>query len=934
MKNKGVIFLLDLRQDQDHCVFGIGQLSQRLAELGFDMRVFDQLDAFLAEFDRFRSQLDHTTNQSVMVIVWVDSPQKLHQDTHTMQKMQSLGIGYQQKIPWIVLSAYEDMAKQIAAFQSGVSHYWVEPDESEELVYQLVQLSEQISYSSYKVVMLDDDAIVLQIQTEILRSKNINVIPTENPMELTDLLERERPDVLVLDLHMPQVCGAQVAWAVRQARSEAELPIVFVSGEDDLEHQMLALRHGGDDFLVKPVNPKQLVETVKMRAQRARQHNRVQTLLKQKLYEQSREHQAVNHHAIVSVADRAGNIVEVNDKFCEISGYHREELIGQNHRMVKSHRHPPGFFKALWRQISSGQSWQGEICNLTKSGQEYWVKSTITPFLDAEGKIYQYVSIRTDITKIKKMELEQEKRLFEQGERVKEWRCLNHVMALLADDSLPDDDVLNQVVHALPPGWRHPDDTRALIELDGRCYATPGFTKTEWCQSSPINLGNTSGQILVCRLQPDLDEEGDGYGILLPEEQRLLDNIALQIGQTFKRRESQKATLRAQQSAERANRAKSDFLSSMSHELRTPLNSIIGFSQLLELSELPDKQKKQIHTIGSSGKHLLSLINDVLEFSKLESGKLSLNIESVDVRPIIDEAVALSESHAYAQDIQIELATWESAIYIKADPVRFKQVVLNLMSNGIKYNRQNGKLSLSWQFNQTDQKNFWQLNIRDTGEGIKESDLERLFEPFDRLGNENSTIEGTGIGLSITKDLVEQMGGHIEVQSQVGVGTTFHVRLPLDDQRPQVSATAHDDEVVNDSGSASSPDPAKTLNVLYVEDTPANMRLMMEVIQLVDRVEIKIAPSAENGLRQAKDWGPQLILLDINLPGMQGDEAVAEFRSLPVYASQSPKIVAVTANVMEKQLAHYHQIGFDQVMAKPFDLNQMIQTIEAVRDAL
>ncbi|HQT05531.1 MAG TPA: ATP-binding protein, partial [Thiotrichales bacterium] len=374
----------------------------------------------------------------------------------------------------------------------------------------------------------------------------------------------------------------------------------------------------------------------------------------------------------------------------------------------------------------------------------------------------------------------------------------------------------------------------------------------------------------------------------------------------------------------------SEFLSSMSHELRTPLNSIIGFSQLLELSDISDKQKKQLRTITQSGKHLLTLINDVLEFAKLENGKIHLNLQPVDVRPIIEQVVALSESHAYANNIQIRLATWQNTHYIQADPVRFQQILVNLMSNGIKYNRPNGLLTLTWQILVRNHQNYWQLSIQDTGYGIAAEDIPRLFIPFDRLGHENSAIEGTGIGLSITKDLVEQMGGYIEVNSEVNLGTSFSVGLPLAHELP---ASQNNDLIVLSSALTSDNASLKPIKVLYVEDNPANMKLMAEIAQLVSSMELRIAPTAENGLKQAEQWLPELILLDINLPGMNGDEAIAKFRTLAGYQTQQPTILAVTANVLPEQMTHYRQVGFDEIITKPFDLAQIIQLIERAQQA-
>ncbi|WP_052501663.1 response regulator [Thiomicrospira microaerophila] len=837
--------------------------------------------------------------------------------------------------PVICTSVRDDYDARLSAFRAGANRYMLKPFEPSSLMDMLNALTGRQAKQPYRVMMVDDCSILLEAQSWVLQSAGIEVMALSEPSEILTAMDDFRPDVLILDVYMPKINGPDLAAIIRERDDYLTLPILFLSAETDLNQQMNALSHGGDDFLVKPVQPDLLVSAVKARAKRARQVLALQNRLHNSLYEREREHQALNQHAIVSVGDRAGNIIAVNDKFCDISGYQRSELIGKNHRIVKSKRHNAAFFEELWHTIANGDVWQGEICNLTKQGEEYWVKSTITPFINESGQVYQYVSIRTDITQVKRLELEQQARLFEQAERVKEWRCLNRIMQLLTDDSLEDHELLNLVVNSIPAGWRYPEDTCALIDLNGVNYATPGFVETQWCQYCSIELEQLKGQLIVCRIQPDPAEMNDAYGILLDEEQRLLDSIGLQIGQAFQRREAKRAMQIARQEAERANRAKSDFLASMSHELRTPLNSIIGFSQLLELSDLSDKQKKQLHTIGASGKHLLSLINDVLEFAKLESGKLALNIETVDVRPIIEQVIALSESHAYANNIKINLSPDTHKWQIKADPLRFKQVLLNLTSNAIKYNRPNGKLDINWHKLEQDNQAWWELQVKDTGLGIAEQDLPGLFEPFNRLGHEGSTIEGTGIGLSITQDLVEQMGGQITVESEVNVGTIFKVCFPLDQQATNSASSdsAASTQADADAGAQNASLAASTLKVLYVEDNPANMKLMAEIAQLMEGIELRIAPSAENGLQQAQAWLPSVILLDINLPGMNGDEAIAHFRAIPSYTPCQPTIYAVTANVLEDQVKHYRDCGFDDIIAKPFDIAQIMQRIEALKES-
>jgi len=412
--------------------------------------------------------------------------------------------------------------------------------------------------------------------------------------------------------------------------------------------------------LVKPVNPTHFIAAVTTRARRTRQQQGILMRLRSNIYEREREHVALNAHAIVSIADTRGVITYINDTFCQISGYRREELMGKNHRLLKSGIHPDSFYQEMWHTISSGRIWKGEVCNKCKDGSFYWVESTITPFMDAKGKPYQYVSIRTDITALKTQE---------------------------------------------------------------------------------------------------------------------------------------QALLLAREAADSANEAKSRFLSNMSHELRTPLNAIIGFSQLLEFDDtLSIEQLDNVNEVLKAATHLLSLINDILDMAKIESGNIDLSIDAVFLPNLFQESFSLVSQLAKKQAICIscEGLTPSNCCQIKdvvcncsniginfvmADYLRLKQVLLNLLSNAIKYNKPNGRVALA--VDAAARPDYVRITVSDTGYGIAKEEQDQLFTQFNRLSAENSGIEGTGIGLAITKQLVELMDGRIGMTSSEGEGSQFWIELPL-----------------------------------------------------------------------------------------------------------------------------------------------------------
>lgn len=372
----------------------------------------------------------------------------------------------------------------------------------------------------------------------------------------------------------------------------------------------------------------------------------------------------------------------------------------------------------------------------------------------------------------------------------------------------------------------------------------------------------------------------------------------------------------AEVEAHRANRAKSEFLSRMSHELRTPMNAILGFAQILELDELNEDQRDGVGHILRGGRHLLELINEVLDIARIEAGHLSLSPEPVEVGHVISETLNLVQPLASERQVRLNPSP-PCEQFVHADRQRLKQVLINLLSNAIKYNRVGGSVTISCEAIDT----RLRVSITDTGIGIPAERLKQLFIPFERLGAEQSTVEGTGLGLAVAKRLMEAMAGTMGVESSAGQGSTFWVELPL--TTSPLLAKEAPQELTS---------PAMTTShgrrtVLYIEDNLSNLRLIERVLER--RPEITLIAAAEGlaGLNMARAHRPDLILLDVNLPDIDGHEVLVRLSGDPVCASIP--VIVISADATRGQIDRLKNAGASEYLTKPLDIRRFLEVLDS-----
>lgn len=487
---------------------------------------------------------------------------------------------------------------------------------------------------------------------------------------------------------------------------------------------------------------------------------------------------ALDEHAIVSIADVGGIITYVNDRFCSVSGYSRDELLGRNHRIIKSGEHPESFFEELWGTISSGKVWHGEIKNAAKDGTYYWVASTIVPFLNADGRPYQYIAVRTDIT---------------------------------------------------------------------------------------------------------ADKENE---------------VALKL---------------ASAEAESATKAKSEFLASMSHEIRTPMTGILGYSDMLLDERLSPENAEMVSKIKEATTSLLTIINDILDISKIEAGKLE--IEKIDFRPtkIVNDVAQLFRQSGAADKRDKLLITTEIPDdfpdMIHADPTRLRQVLVNLVGNAVKFTEQ-GSVTLKC-IHDADHL-MLHYEITDTGIGIDDDSQAKLFGDFVQADASISRqYQGTGLGLAICKRLVELMGGEIGVKSQQGMGSTFWFNLPYEPAKSDfVIETSQTYNAKKFTGS-------RSLSILVAEDNEINQTIIQSILGKMGH-ETTVAADGVEAVEAIEASDFDLVLMDIRMPKMSGPDATKRIRRMDGFKSAIP-IIALTADVMADNRQSYMDVGMNDCVGKPID---------------
>ncbi|MDP9003592.1 MAG: PAS domain S-box protein [Verrucomicrobiota bacterium] len=604
------------------------------------------------------------------------------------------------------------------------------------------------------------------------------------------------------------------------------------------------------------------------------------------------------------------SFTQVNDTLCKMLGYSEMELTQLTTVDITFEEDVQQGRQNAEELLTGGARSSVERRYVHKNGQVIWITRTACLMRDVDGEPRAFLIMVEDISERKRGERE----LCESKRKLE---AAHHANQLIMDNS---QDVICTI-----------DERGRFLSISAACESLWGYSPDELVGRPYIDfvcpedrdLTNQVAEIIVLdgKISDFVNrytrKDGSLVDILWSaswsKEDRILFCVAHDVTDRAK---IEKALRDAKAEADRANQAKSEFLSRMSHELRTPLNAILGFSQLIERHDPTDAQRTRVHHILSAGRHLLNLINEVLDISRIEAGNLQLSLEPVCVADALEEALILMRPMAEERGVQLSaLALLDQNAYVMADRQRLKQVMLNLLTNAVKYTPSKGKISVAADLAAG---GMMRVVVSDTGAGIPAEKLARLFTPFDRLGAEQTGVEGTGLGLALCQRLMHAMNGSIGVDTTLGNGSSFWVELACA-QSPLAHIPPVRRKLVR-----SEPAPQRT--ILYIEDNLSNLTLVEQMLS--DQREIKLitAMQGQLGLELARQHSPDLILLDLHLPDVQGWEVLSRLQHDE--ATREIPVVVISADATSRQINRLMAAGARAYLTKPLDMQEFFRIME------
>jgi two-component system, sensor histidine kinase and response regulator len=776
------------------------------------------------------------------------------------------------------------------------------------------------------ILVVDDDKLLREWICLNLEQFDFTILEAEDGKKAVEQCEKSLPDLILMDVNMPVMGGFDACLEIKKLWPEHDIPIIFMTGlQQDDQTIETAFEVGCEEFITKPINIHILQHRIVRILEGIKKNIDINVANK----EARRLSRVVDNSTnVVVITDKEGIIEYVNTKFTEVTGYLKEEVVGQNNRILNSGVQPLSFYEDLWEKVLSGGIWTGEFKNIRKDGSSYYSGATITSIKDSSGEIINIVSSSADISDKKKAE--------EQTKWLSLTQSINNRINLLSLEPISLNEVLLsslELIFSVP--WL-PDQVRgSVLLLDKETNELVTAVQTglpkellSKCTRVPIGTclcGQAAEKRWVVFSNHDDDTEELLCGTVSPvpflnDKGKPFKYVSIRTDVTAMK-SLEKGLIGAKEEAEAAGRAKSDFLANMSHEIRTPMNAIIGLSHLCLQTRLTSRQKDYVRKVHNSATSLLRIINDILDFSKIDAGRLDM--ESIDFT--MEEVLGTMSSMVSlkAQEKQIEFLM-ETAVDIPpsliGDPLRLGQILINLTNNAIKFTEEGEIVIVTELLERDDHFVRIQFTVRDTGIGMTPEQKSGLFKSFSQADSSiTRKYGGTGLGLTISKKLVEMMDGDIRVESEAGVGSKFicDVRLGISDNVMEKTLVPAVD--------------LRGMRVLAVDDNESARNVISDYLtsftfKVTKAVDGKDAIIQVQEADMARDPF-ELIVMDYMMPEIDGITAAATIRN-ELGLTKKPMVIMATAygeeNVVKRAASEAQVDGF---LVKPINQGLLFETI-------